>query len=529
MNSHLSETKAKEKTLWFMFLRTVVNTLLLGITLFYQIKDSPLIKPQDFLTIYGLIALTYFVTTVFALLMPYIKNSLYFVSGQIIYDILFITALIYITGSHEATFTFLYLFTIAFSSLLYFRTGALYTASLTSICFSLLLILDPIPSSEKHLMTLFFNNVAFFLVALLSGYLSQQFQSFETSVRELQDLNQIIMDNMSSGLLTTDLQNHIIYFNKAAEHITGLSFFEIQNKNIFDVFPNLKRFWVKEISKKEEESKKSFSFRKSFREELTLGFALSTLYDVNQKPLGQILIFEDLTKILEMEQHLQRSDKLAAIGKLAAGIAHEIRNPLASVSGSIEVLSRDLQEVGLKEENQKLMNIILKETDRLNSLVNEFLDYVRPAEKKQVHFNLYQAIEETVVALSAGKSFPSNIHIHIETNQQDREFVGDKEKLKQVFWNLLLNAKQALVQGGNISIRLYTDKENVKIEVSDSGEGIEEKHIQKIFDPFFTTKPKGTGLGLSMVHKIIEAHQGRIYVSSSVGKGTTFTLILPIR
>ena len=195
-----------------------VTKLFLAITLIYQIKDTTVILPQDLLPVYALIGLTYMVTILCSLLINKVKNLTTFVISQIAYDILFITALIFITGTQQAVFTFLYLFTIAFAAALFMKTGALYTAAFASICFSALLILDPIPNSEKHLLTLFFNNVAFFLVALLAGYLSEQFRQYrlklteeQQSVRELEDINKTIINNMTSGLLTTVLKHQIFY------------------------------------------------------------------------------------------------------------------------------------------------------------------------------------------------------------------------------------------------------------------------------------------------------------------------------
>ena len=532
----LPTIQAKENTLWFMFLRSVVTTFLLIMTLIYQIKESPIIAPQDLFPIYSLLGFTYFITIVCALLIRSVKNVSTFIQFQILYDVLFTTALIYISGTQESIFMFLYLFTIAFSSILFLRTGALYTAAFASICFSTLLILDPIEHREKHLMTLFFNNIAFFLVAILSGYLSQQFREFKTklkeeeaNVKELEDLNKVIINNMTSGLLTSDLQNNIIYFNQAAEKITGLSLSDAYRKNVFDIFPDLKRHWIQSAtsqSKKEMPIRKIFHFKKYPSQELTLGFSLSALKDAQNQRCGNILIFEDLTKIMEMEQHLQRTDKLAAVGKLAAGIAHEIRNPLASVSGSIEMLSKELH---VQDENKKLMNIILKETDRLNHLVNEFLDYVRPSDRKQEPFKLTHAIEETLTAFSMNKSAMKNIELQFLPQNKNTQVKGDKEKIKQVLWNLLLNAVQAMPQGGKVLIRTFQENEGyLKIEIQDTGQGIPEEDIKKIFDPFFTTKPKGTGLGLSLVHKIVENHEGRIFVNSKVGEGTTVTLLLPL-
>lgn len=528
MKISFPDIQAKDKTLWFMFFRAVMTTFLLVITLIYQIKESSIMGPQDLLPIYSLIGITYFITILFTILIDKFKNLSYVVVSQIVYDILFTTLLIYITGTQEAVFTFLYLFTIAFSSILFLRIGALYTAVFSSMCFSTLLILDPILSSEKHLLTLFFNNIAFFMVALLSGYLSEQFRQFriklkeeEESVKELEALNKTIVNDMKSGLLTTDLKNQIVYFNPAAEKITGLLLSHIYKKNIFSMFPDLKNYWSKEFS-----TKQNFRFKKSPTEELLIGFSLSVLRNANGNKIGHILIFEDLTKLIEMEQHLRRSDKLAAIGKLAAGIAHEIRNPLAAVSGSIEVLSRDFQ---VRPENKKLMDIVLKETDRLNALVSEFLDYVKPTEFKKEPIDIHQIVEDTLLALSMDKSIGKSAHIKFTPEKSNFNINGNKEKMKQVFWNLFINACQAMPEkGGNLEIRTYIKDDELHIDISNTGEGIPEEIIPKIFDPFFTTKSKGTGLGLSMVHKIMEAHGGSIYVRSAEGKGTTFTLILPL-
>lgn len=529
-----SEMKAKEKILWFMFLRGMVTTLLLAITLIYQIKDTTIIEPQDLLPIYSLIGLTFLVNIFFTLMIDRFKSLGLFVISQIAYDILFTTALIFITGTQEAVFTFLYLFTITFSSILFFRTGALYTAAFASICFSTLLILDPIPNSEKHLLTLLFNNVAFFLVALLSGYLSEQFQQFRSklkeeqeSIRELEDLNKTIINNMTSGLLTTDLKNQIIYFNPAAEKMTGLSLSYIYKKNIFFVFPELKKHWIKPVgtNNKKATTRQSFQFKTSDDKNLTLGFSASRLQGADGTDIGHIVIFEDLTKILEMEQHLRRTDRLAAVGKLAAGIAHEIRNPLASVSGSIELLSR---EAHVNEEDKRLMNIVLKETDRLNRLVNEFLDYVRPTELSKESFDIHRVIDDTILAISLDKSFRTRSKIEFHPCQRQLMIQGNKEKIKQVLWNFLINAHQAMPKGGTITIKTDIVDGQLRIDIADEGIGMSEETVQKIFDPFFTTKQKGTGLGLSMVHKIIEAHQGRIRVSTKQGEGTTFSVVLPL-
>jgi two-component system sensor histidine kinase PilS (NtrC family) len=260
---------------------------------------------------------------------------------------------------------------------------------------------------------------------------------------------------------------------------------------------------------------------------------MSPLKDSGDREMGDILIFQDLTRLREMEEHVKRSDRLAAIGKMAAGIAHEIRNPLASISGSIEILK---EELGNSTQNQALMGIILREVHRLNSLIADFLLFARPISPGRERIQLNRLIEEILQMLGHSPDF--NVLIRLETEFEDDLYVqGDPNQVRQVFWNLLINAAQAMPKGGMLKVRLRKGSPHAllpagrsygEVSVIDSGVGIGEEDIGKIFDPFFTTKERGTGLGLSIVHSIVESYGGKIVVQSRKGRGSVFAVFIPL-
>lgn len=230
-------------------------------------------------------------------------------------------------------------------------------------------------------------------------------------------------------------------------------------------------------------------------------------------------------RVLEAEEAMRRAEKLSAMGKLAAGIAHEIRNPLASMSGAIQVLRDELE---LSQENRRLMDIILRESERLNRLITDFLDYSRPynPEKKEIDFSC--VVAETLDVFEKGLSNDQSIKVQKEIKSGVKVF-GEHERLKEVLWNLFNNAVQSMHAGGNLAISLDTYGSMAKIVVRDSGEGIDIKDLHKVFEPFFTTKTYGTGLGLATVYRIVEAHGGNIRVDSENGKGSVFTVMLPLK
>ena len=285
--------------------------------------------------------------------------------------------------------------------------------------------------------------------------------------------------------------------------------------------------------------------KKKMEPYVSLVFPSSPLNDEKGEEIGHIVIFQDLTRLKEMEDELRRADRLKALGGLAAGMAHEIRNPLASISGSIQVLSDDLE---LSHDDKHLMDIILRETERLNALVTDFLVFAKPATKKE-KIDLEEIIEETLKLVET-KSDMQGVSTCRKFHERTTIY-ADPKQVKQVFLNFFLNSLEAMVNGGELSVGINNDTTDYNqkqddvacgtmkevssnedayavVTISDTGIGIDEEDIDKIFDPFFTTREQGTGLGLAVVYRIIESHGGFVDVKSVKGKGTTFLIFLPI-
>ncbi len=537
------ELSAKLK--WLMFLRCVVITFLLGVTLLIQFKGSEAISHP----LYLLIGFVYLLTIFYAFLLKKMGNLKFFAHLQILLDVLFITALIYVTGGSESLFSFLYILSIITASMILYRRGGILTASLSSILYGAAIdleyhgIIHPISSKIfpapdfNPLYTILMNIIAFYIVAFLSSLLSEEtrkskeeLMGVKIDLDKLEAINKNIVQNLTSGILTINPQDEITSFNRAAEEITGYSLYQVYNSRIGEFFPNL------ELDG--QPSRFETTFKRPDGTPLHLGFSTSPLRDKEGKELGKILIFQDLTKVKEMEEEIKRMDRLAAAGKLAAGIAHEIRNPLASMSGAIQVLKRGLK---LSSEDKRLMEIVLRETERLDRLISNFLLYALPTSKKKEITSLHHVIYDTLRLIFNSPEWKGNTEIlrHLE---EDILLEADPSQLKQLFWNLFLNAAQAMPLGGRLSvsthllspqeikkdpeISFFDSNSFVKITVSDTGSGIPLEYLDNIFDPFFTTKENGTGLGLSISHRIVEGLKGRIKVRSKEGEGTEFVIYL---
>ena len=549
------------KIKWLMFFRVGVATLLLGAAAFVQIRTPHLFLYASSHYLFGLIVFTYFLTLIYAFLLRWIQALQVFAYIQISVDILLITLFIYLTGGIESIFSWVYIPAILGASILLYRRGGLYAASAASILYGTLLDLEfygLIPAFGTQLSSLItagqsgyvfyqiaMNILAFYLVALLSAYLAEQIRRKEEELRarlidysQLEQLYKHIVQNVPSGLITVDGEGRITSFNRTAEEITGYRLEEVYRKGIGEIIPgilDLSRFAGKASDwgwEKMRFSRWETKFDKNGGGSLTLGFSASPLKNSEGREIGSILIFQNLTQLREMEEELKRRERLAALGSLAAGMAHEIRNPLASISGSIEIMK---EELGESSAHNRLMEIALREVACLNSLVADFLLFARPAPPGKDLFPLNDLVEEILTMF--GNSAECNPRIRIVRNFQGPIALrADPQQIKQVIWNLLINAAQAMPEGGDLTIELrrrlpildQTDQPpQCEISISDTGAGIAEGDVGKIFDPFFTTKENGTGLGLSIVHRIVENYGGKVWVRSQLGRGTTFTIYLP--
>jgi two-component system sensor histidine kinase PilS (NtrC family) len=546
---------------WLMFFRAVVVTLLLGATVIVQLRDSSFFRYVSPVYFYAFIGFTYTLTLVYALLLQRVRSLKLFAYVQILGDVFIITLLIYLTGGIASIFSWVYLLAIFSAGTILYRRGGLLVASASSILYGALLDLEyyqlllPIggrqfsslePQGVYVLYLILVNMMAFYLVAILSSYLAEQIRRKEEELkkriidyRQLERLYKHIVQNVVSGLVTVDETGRVTSFNRMAEEITGRKFEEVYQEEIDSLFPGLSawRHTLEENPGGGVNRLRPLRWETRFQRKdgasLILGFSISPLKDSSDREMGNIFIFQDLTRLREMEEHLKRADRLAAVGKMAAGIAHEIRNPLASISGSIEILKEELVS---SPQNQQLMGIVLREVNHLNTLIADFLLFARPFSpgKEKIHLN--SLIEEILQMFTRGPDF--NRRIRLETQfEDDLHIQGDPHQIRQVFWNLFINAAQAMPGGGTLRVELRKGSSPHapsggrivgEISVIDSGTGIGEEELEKIFDPFYTTKERGTGLGLSIVYSIVEGYGGKVTVQSRKGKGSVFSVYLPL-
>jgi two-component system sensor histidine kinase PilS (NtrC family) len=546
-----------------MLCRIIILTLLLTITFLFQISEKKYFFIPMINNFYYYIGFFYLVTIFYALFIKKIKDLHRFTVVQIVIDLFFITGLIYFTGGKESFFPITYIFSIIGSSIILYKRGAFFSASLSTFLYGLLLLLqlhhwiNPLgqPSlydASQIFFSLIIYMAAFYIVAFLSSTISEELKKKKRELiqkqadyNQLETLNRNIIRSLDSGLLTVDPNGKINFLNRTGERILCRNGEELKNVSIYDLFPKINEV-IDEVKMKSSDPLPDYQRFQTLLtnydgKKIYLGFSISPLTDPDGSLIGHTLIFQDITKIKEMEEQMKRFDKMAAIGLLAAGMAHEIRNPLASLSGSIQMLKSELT---LDQHQQRLMEITLRESERLNALITDFLLFAQPPQTNKIPWEIGKIIEETIEMFTHSPSSHEGIHIIRPSLHENTQVMVDPGQMKQMFWNLLINASQAMSNGGEISIHLEKGieafweislplltqrkgKEWVKISISDSGIGIAPEEREKIFEPFFTTKESGTGLGLSIVHKIIENHNGVIKVESEVGKGSTFTIFLP--
>ncbi|NJD55712.1 MAG: PAS domain S-box protein [Nitrospirae bacterium] len=504
--------------------RALFVSLLLGSAFLLRIEFFPNPKAISFF----IIAL-YLLTIVYALLIQRIRHLHVFAYIQLILDVIAEIALIYITGGIESWFPFTLILTVISSSIVLNRRAGYVMASMGSILYGALLDLQfyrvlpldyqGVMQEKQFLYNIFIHTVSLFVTAYLTGYLSTRLEKTEerleqkdTHLRDLELFNMKVIESLPSGLFTTDREGNVLIFNKAAETITGISQQEIIGQNITQALPSL-----------------TYPFRAGRNEETLLlsgqqkkiiGINMSILKDTAQKETGYIGIFQDLTQLKELEAEMKDREKWAAIGELSANIAHEIRNPLASLRGSIEML----KEGKIPERHRdKLMEIAISEMQRLNNIVTDFLTYSRPRplEIHEVDLhgllrNTLSLLENTAQKIKIKQAFEGTMLVRV-----------DPEAIRQVFWNLGTNAADAMVQGGVLTVSTRDFSDRVSVIFSDTGPGISQQDLSRIFYPFYTTKEGGTGLGLSIAHRIVEEHRGKLAAESTPGIGTTFEIILP--
>lgn len=451
------------------------------------------------------------------------KKNIYFETGLFVIDALFISAISYFTFLSYPMFTVLYLVNIVLCSFVLGSSVSFFLSGMSVFFYTLALLLR-IAENSFDPTTYILNVIVFYFVALFSGHLgdilkdkTNELAKTSVDLKQLKNLSQIIIKNIGVGLVSFQKEKKVSFSNEAAKSILGSDLDTqdhfIKNNVIQEVSSDVQHTRRQEYELEIKGVKKNLEF-------------ISTYIPDDQMQAKWVLLIQDLTEIKGLQKELQMKEKLAAIGQLAGGIAHEIRNPLASISGSVEMLKETTKD--LNPENTKLFSIIIKEIDRLNLLITDFLSFVRPEVKRTDKVSLKDLINDIITLIKNDKKLADNVEITLDL--ADVVVKCDQSKLQQAILNIITNALQAIQKQTEKKFLCRLSKEGffVSIEFTDNGPGMSPAVLGRIFEPFYTTKDKGTGLGLAITHRIIEGHEGTIKVFSDEKKGTTFFIRLPI-
>jgi len=542
----------RQKVAWLIGVRAVIGTILLGSAIVMQIA-SPGVFPIN--PLFFLIGLTYALTIAYAITMRFADQRRWLVDVQLAGDALIVSAFIYFTGGISSYFATLYVLPIVAASTMQVRRGGVLVATLSSLLYAAIVLAQyfaasgwlfyphlndyaavlPSPSFARYTVAL--NVFGFFAVALLSGSLADSVRSAgakleqaSTAIADLQALNQRVIDSMPSGLATTDPQYRILTFNRAAEAITGVSFADALRRPIGDV-PQLPPGSLETLAadlRGGGSQRHECRFRTADgRGDLDIGLT-ATYLESPGEGVGLLFTFQDVTKIKKLERDSAIQQRLAAVGEMAAGIAHEIRNPLASMSGSIQILR---QELPLSSEQEQLMDIVLRESERLNTTIRSFLAYARPQRFQIARFDVRRALNDAALLLRNSSDVLEGHEVIVDLPHTELWYEADEGQIKQIVWNLATNGLRAMPEGGRLRLSGSVDATSggVVINVHDEGVGIPPEELDSLFQPFHGSFAKGSGLGLAIVHRIVSDYNGEIHVSSRPGEGTTVSVRLPAR
>jgi two-component system sensor histidine kinase PilS (NtrC family) len=540
----------RRKLAWLITIRAVVSTVLLGGAVIAQLT-APGSFPVD--PFFFLIAITYGLTIVYAATVRAAGRHRWLIDLQLGGDALIVSAFIYFTGGITSLFSSLYVLPIMAAGAVQFRRGGLMVAVLSTLLYGGIVLVqymmirgpwqDPwlaavaLPPRSVTLYTLALNVFGFFSVALLSGSLAESVRSAgarlaqaSTAIADLQALNQHVIDSLASGLATTDADLRVLTFNRTAEVITGVTAGAAIGRPLADLLqlPTPIVAAVEQGIGASGARRLEFRYRtEDGRGEIDIGLSATPLA-VPGAPVGVLVNFQDLTDVKKLERDARMQQRLAAVGEMAAGIAHEIRNPLASMSGSIQILRHELP---LSTEQEQLMDIVLRESERLNSTIGSFLAYARPRRFAIERFDVRSAINDTALLLRNGSEAEAHHRIDVAVPEGPVWYEADEGQIKQILWNLATNGLRAMPDGGRLLLTCTTDGSsgNVVIAVQDEGIGIEPEELDGLFQPFNGRFSKGSGLGLAIVHRIVTDYGGEIHVNSRRGAGTTVSVRFPVQ
>ena len=531
------DSELRKKVARLILIRAIISTILLGTATFAQIA-APGSLPVD--PFFILISLTFGLTIAGAITLRFVEKNRWLVDVQLAGDALIVSAFIYVTGGITSYFASLYVLPIVAASTVQFRRGGLLVAAFSALLYGGLVLAQyfaashllprgwlfdedlALPARSFARYTVALNVFGFFAVALLSGSLANSLRSAgarleeaSSEIADLQALNQHVIDSLPSGLVTTDPAHRILTFNRGAEIITGLTARACVGRPIEEIL----QFPAAVIAM-------LVALRAKYTD-LEIGLTATHL-ETPRGRAGLLFTFQDVTNIRKLERDSAIQQRLAAVGEMAAGIAHEIRNPLASMSGSIQILRHELP---LSNEQEQLMDIVLRESERLNTTIRSFLAYARPQRFEIARFDMRRALNDTALLLRNSSEVRDGHDIRVDVPADELWYEADEGQIKQIVWNLATNGLRAMPDGGRLCLAgaFEPSSDGVVLTVQDGGIGIPADELDSLFQPFHGTFAKGTGLGLAIVHRIVADYNGEIQVSSQPGAGTTVSVRLPAR
>jgi two-component system sensor histidine kinase PilS (NtrC family) len=531
-------------------LRLIAATVLLGSALVIELRTPTDLSINPF---FALIAVVYAVSLAFIASLRYVERYPWLLDLNFSIDVLVVTACVCLTGGITSLFSSLYVLPIVAASTLQPRRGALKVAAFSAVTYAGLVltqslqaaghagpvfgmvIAGDLPSANVAQYTVGLNVFGLFAVAFLSGSLAERLRRADVrlvqaseEIADLQFFNQSVIDNLVSGLATTDRAHRVLTVNRSAQVITGHTASSAVGRSAVDVLQLPPAFadHLDEALSRTRSKRTDVEYRRPDGRLITLGLSVTQL-PLPDRRLGYLYTFQDVTDVRRLERDAQLQKRLAAVGEMAAGIAHEIRNPLASMSGSMQILRQELQ---LSTDQAQLMDIVLRESDRLNDTIRSFLAYARPQRFEVQHLDLRGVIADTATLLRNSHEVGEHHTVDVRLSARPVMLEADGNQVRQIIWNLATNGLRAMPEGGTLLLGAgeSVDRPGAAIlEVTDEGVGIAPDDVEGIFQPFRGSFGKGSGLGLAIIHRIISDYRAHIDVQSQLGRGTTFRVTFP--